>query len=125
LRPTKVKELLPGFAMSMNRPVEEVSAVVSFYYKTVRSKLTSLASPSVQLDNLGTFYIKQRALDHDLERTQKLIDHLGSLTITEHAMKKDLRHRMELMSTLRQMLDIEKERRVQIIQKRFGNEPGK
>lgn len=125
MRPTKVKELLPGFAMSMNRPVDEVSAVVSFYYKTVRAKLTSLASPSVQIDNLGTFYIKQRALDHDLERTQKLIDHLSSLTITEHEMKKSLRNRVELMNAVKQMLSIEKERRVQIIQKRFGNEPGK
>lgn len=108
--------------MSMNRPVEEVSAVVSFYYKTVRAKLTSLASPSVQIDNLGTFYIKQRALDNDLERTQKLIDHLSSLTITGHEMKKSLRQRMELMNSVKQMLNIEKERRIQIIQKRFGNE---
>jgi len=108
----------------MNRPVDEVTAVVSFYYKTVRAKLTTLASPSVQIDNLGTFYIKQRALDKDLQRTQKLMDHLSSLTITEHEMKKSLRNRVELMNAVKQMLSIEKERRGQIIQKRFGNEPG-
>jgi nucleoid DNA-binding protein len=125
LRPTKVKELLPGFAMSMNRPVDEVTAVVSFYYKTVRSKLTSLASPSVQIDNLGTFYIKERALDNDLLRTQKLIDHLSSLTITEHEMKKSLRNRVELMNAVKQMLNIEKDRRGKIIQKRFSDESGK
>lgn len=125
MRPTKVKELLPSFAMEMNRPVDEVSAVVGFYYKTIRAKLSSLASPSVQIDNLGTFYIKQRALDSDLDKTQLLIDKLSSLTISEHAMKQSLRQRLELMGALKQMMQVERERRIQVIQKRFGNESDK
>jgi hypothetical protein len=123
LRPTKVKDLLPSFAMEMERPVEEVSAVVSFYYKTLRSTLSSLSAPSVQIDNLGTFYIKQRALDNELNKTQLLIDKLSSLTITEHALKQNLRQRHELMSVMKELLNVEKERRVEVIQKRFGNEP--
>lgn len=109
--------------MEMNRPVDEVSAVVSFYYKTLRSTLSSLSSPSVQIENLGTFYIKERALDNELNKTQLLIDKLSSLTITEHALKQNLRQRHELMSGVKELLNVERERRVEIIQKRFGNEP--
>ena len=122
MRPTKVKELLPSFAMEMERPVDEVSAVVGFYYKSIRSKLSSLASPSIQLENLGTFYIKQRALDNELEKTQLFIDKLTSLTISEHALKQNLRQRHELMTAMREMMNVERGRRVEVIQKRFGNE---
>lgn len=125
MRPTKVKDLLPGFAMKMNRPVEEVSAVVSFYYKNLRSKLSSLTYPSVQIENLGTFYIKERALDSELTKIQLFIDKLSSLTISEHALKQRLRQRYELMNAVKQMLNVERQRRVEIIQKRFGNESGK
>lgn len=125
MRPTKVKDLLPGFAMKMNRPVEEVSAVVSFYYKNLRSKLSSLTYPSVQIENLGTFYVKERALDSELTKIQLFIDKLSSLTISEHALKQRLRQRYELMNAVKQMLNVERQRRVEIIQKRFGNESGK
>ena len=124
MHPSKLRNLLPSFAMEMERPVDEVEAVTNFFYKTLRAKLSELNNTMVHAHNLGTFYIKENALDNSIQATQNILDKLTNTDITEYGMKKKLLHQQETMSNIKQKLTDEKQRRRSIIDKRFNNESG-
>jgi len=122
LHPLKVKDLLPSFAMEMGRPVDEVQCVISFYYKAIRQELTKLENVNVHLENLGTFYIKERALDSYIAKCEYVITELSNNTIREYASKVDFKNKLEKVQNMKSLLLEEKQRRKDVINKRFNNE---
>lgn len=122
MKPLKVRDLLPSFAMEMGRPVEEVQAVVGFYYKTLRQKLTSLDSVNVQVENLGTFYIKERALHGQIDKLNNYTSKLSDKDIKQYAIKIEVMGKIDMMKNMVQLLLEEKQRRREVINKRFNNE---
>lgn len=125
MNPLKVRDLIPSFAMDMNKPVDEVQAVISFYYKTIRQQLTKLENVNVHLENLGNFYIKERALDSYIEKCQNIINELSNNTIKEYASKVDYKDKLIKVQNMKNILLEEKQRRKSVINKRFNNESEK
>jgi undecaprenyl pyrophosphate synthase len=70
--PVKSKDLLPNAAVALNRPQDEVDAVVRFFYKQARETLSSLPGLKVDIPNLGTFNTNIKTLRKKIERTQRL-----------------------------------------------------
>ena len=108
--------------MEMNRSVTEVEAVTAYYYKTLRSKLSGLTHATVHVQNLGNFYIKENALDANIQRHEALLSKLGNDNIEEYGMKKEVRADLEKMKAIKEKLNQERGRRREIINKRFNNE---
>lgn len=125
MHPNKVRDLLPSFAMEINCPVEEVQAVVGYYYKTIRQKLTQLSSVNIHLENLGTFYIKERALDNYINKCNYIVEQLTNNTIKEYSSKVSYQNRVVILNSVKEKLLEEKERRKEVNIKRFGNESTK
>jgi hypothetical protein len=110
--------------MEMDRPVDEVQAVISFYYKTIRQKVTSLEGVNIHLENLGHFYIKERALDAEIVKCNTVIEMLSNNLIKEYSFKVDYQKKVTLMTAVKEMLIEEKLRRKLVINKRYNNETG-
>ena len=108
--------------MELDRPVEEVEAVVGFYYKKLRQTLSELKHGTVQVSNLGNFYIKEKQLDKEIAAIDRTLGTLSNLDITEYSRKKNLVTILEKMRYVKSMLDQERGRRKEILQKRYGNE---
>lgn len=108
--------------MELDRPVEEVEAVVGFYYKKLRQALSELKHGTVQASNLGNFYIKEKQLDKEIAAIDRTLGTLSNLDITEYSRKKNLVTILEKMRYVKSMLDQERGRRKKILQKRYGNE---
>ena len=121
-----MRDLLPSFAMEMDRPVDEVQAVVTFYYKTIRQKLSGLESVNVKLENLGTFYIKERSLHSHIEMYEKHMDKIPSdKSIEDYERKQGVKKKVDLMKEMVSKVANERSRRRTVIDKRFNNEPRK
>ena len=125
MKPLKVRDLLPSFAMEMGRPVEEVQTVIAFYYKTLRQKLSGLESVNIQVENLGTFYIKERALNKYIISSEKYKETLSDINIREYETKLNVQKRIDAMKNIVELLAKEKLRRKDVINKRFNNESEK
>ena len=125
MNPNKVRNLIPSFAMDIGRPVEEVQTVISFYYKTLRQKLTALDSVNVQVENLGKFYIKEKALDSNIEKCNIIVEKLSNNTLKEYSSKVDYQGKIVKMNAMKEKIAEEKERRKEVITKRFGDESKK
>ena len=108
--------------MEMGRSVEEVEAVTNYYYKTLRSKLSSLENTMVHVHNLGNFYVKEKALDKSIDITSKFLARLNPTDFTEYGMRKQMKINHDLMKTLKEKLNDERSRRREVINKRFNNE---
>lgn len=121
MHPNKLRNLLPSFAMEMERPVDEVETVTNFFYKTLRARLSELSNTMVHVPNLGNFYIKENALDNSMQSVDILLEKLKDTDITEYGMKKKLIRQQELMSNIKNKLTEEKQRRRSVIDKRFQN----
>ena len=121
MRPQKVKDIIPSFAMEMERPVEEVQAVVSFYYKKVRQVLSNLSSPTVHLENLGNFYIKEKALDKYIDKCTRYVDALNNNIFKEYDSKVSYRTKLDMTKNMKTLLEEERLRRKEVIDKRFNN----
>jgi len=111
--------------MEMDKSVEEVDAVMSFFYKTLRSRLSSLENPTVHVQNLGNFYIKEKALDATIEQYSRLLEKLDNTSFKEYGIKKTLVTEIETMRKVKEKLNEERGRRREIINKRFNNESTK
>lgn len=124
MHPQKVKDLVPSFAMQMGRPVEEVRTVMSFYYKTIRQKLSNLEAVNVHLENLGKFYLKEKAIDSYMEKCEYIINTLSNNTIKEYASKVEYQEKLNIVKKAKEYILEERDRRKQVINKRFNNESG-
>jgi hypothetical protein len=111
--------------MEMGRPVEEVQTVIAFYYKTLRQKLSGLESVNIQVENLGTFYIKERALNKYIISSEKYKETLSDINIREYETKLNVQKRIDAMKNIVELLAKEKLRRKDVINKRFNNESEK
>ncbi len=108
--------------MEMECSVEEVSAVTSYYYKTLRSKLSSLTEPTVHVHNLGNFYIKENTLDKSMDTSLKYLSKLSTTDFSEYGMRRDIKNNYDKMCAIKEKLDTERLRRRSVINKRFNNE---
>jgi len=108
--------------MEIEYSVEEVEAVTKFFYKTLRSKLSSLEQPTIHVHNLGNFYIKEKALDRNIDWCVRYLEKLNPADITEYGMRKSVKTNYELMKQIKGKLDDERSRRREVINKRYGTE---
>lgn len=122
MRPHKVRDLIPSFAMELDRPVEEVEAVTAFFYKKLRATLSSLNGATVHVLNLGNFYVKENQLNKELAKHQVLVDQYSHNSFSEYSKRKSVQSEIDKMKALKEMLDQERQRRVGVLIKRYGNE---
>jgi len=108
--------------MEINAPVDVVQAVMSLYYKCARKKLSELSTVNLQLENLGTFYIKEKALDKTVINYEQYINKLSDINIKDYETKLDVRKKIDAMVHMKSLLDEERQRRRSVINKRFNNE---
>ena len=76
----------------------------------------------MHVQNLGNFYIKEKALDKSIQRYEKVLEKLGVGSLEEYGMKKKMRQELNQMVEIKSKLSDEKQRRRSIINKRFNNE---
>lgn len=107
MRPTKVKELIPGVSERLGLTEKEGKLIAGFYFEKVRSTLSTLASPKVMVDNLGTFYVKHWLFDKYIKKFQCFIQSPRCTDIVKERAAENLK----LLFTIKEMHEGEKQRK--------------
>lgn len=102
MNPTKRKEISKVTAEQLQMDVNVVDDVVSFFYRTLQKKMSSLSYHAINVPNLGTFTIKRKALEKKIEKYTTFCDNLDeSESIRAYEVKQDVRKEIErLRATL-------------------------
>jgi nucleoid DNA-binding protein len=119
LNPVKRKELIEKTAQQMELPVELVEDIVSFFYTTLRKRMSSGDYYSIQVPNLGQFVIKPKSLDRKMEMLSRRIPQLEEMpSMLAYEMKLQGQKDLAKFHEIKEKLQQERDRKAEIIAKR-------
>lgn len=111
MNPKRASSLYKTISEELEVDVNLVEDLMDHVYKTLKSKLTSLSHPRINVDGLGQFVAKPYAIKKAIETIElKLVTHNTS-TFAAHHHKKNLEIKLEAIKNLKVLQEIEEERK--------------
>jgi 4-alpha-glucanotransferase len=111
MNPKKSNKLYPEVSEELNLPSELVEDLIQFYYKEVRSNLTGLTHPRINIDGLGQFVAKPGLVRKSIPRYKKILESHDTSTFSAYYNKKMLEEKVECLEKLDQMINLEEKRK--------------
>ncbi len=100
MNPKKVKKIYEAVAEDLNLNKDLVEDLVEFYYKDVRKLLTNLEYPRINVDGLGQFVAKPKAVSGSIEKITKSLDDHDTSTFKAYHNKKAMEVKLDLVIKL-------------------------
>lgn len=114
--PKKASSLYKQTAEDLNVSDMLIESMVEFYYKTIRSCLTELVHPRINIEGLGQFVIKDKHVSKAIERYTKNLPNFDISTFKAHYNKKRLETKLDLLIAVEKKI-IEQENKKELIKK--------
>lgn len=118
--PKKPAEIVKQTAREMGLPEDTVDKVVSFFWKEVRKAMVEMKAPMVQVPNFGRFMVRPHMLSIAESNCNKYLERTEPLTFHRAAVRKDVEDRLEKIKKLKEMCDLERERKKEVKLTRNG-----
>lgn len=103
--PQKAKTVYPEISEILNLPEDVVEAVVDFYWKEIKKNLMEPDCLNLRVEDLGTFEIRRRILEREIEKYTGLIKHAKPGTYAKHMF---LNSNMEKLARFEKLLELYK-----------------
>ena len=100
MNPRKPKRIYQEVAEELNIDKDLVEDLVEFYYKDVRKLLTNLEYPRINVDGLGQFVSKPKAVSGSIEKITKSLDDHDTSTFKAYHNKKAMEVKLDLLTKL-------------------------
>jgi hypothetical protein len=100
MNPKKVKKIYEAVAEDLNLNKDLVEDLVEFYYKDVRKLLTNLEYPRINVDGLGQFVAKPKAVLGSIDKITKCLDDHDTSTFKAYHNKKAMEVKLDLLTKL-------------------------
>jgi flagellar biosynthesis chaperone FliJ len=124
LNPKKAKIVLNDLHYELGLEENLVYDILDFYWQHVRKTIVSAAHPRINIENLGIFQIKYKALDKTIGKYENAINKLGTENFNKYTKYDNMRSRLDILLKLKEEMQLEKQRRYQIKSKKYGNTTG-
>lgn len=92
--PKSSKHFIVPTAENLNVDSQLVEDVISFYYSRIRKTLSSLESPIVRIEHLGSFKVKTKELPKLYNKYKKHLSVLKTDTFSQMSIKKDIESKL-------------------------------
>jgi hypothetical protein len=119
--PKSSKHYIVPTAEALNVDAQLVEDVVAFYYSELRKALSGLACHNIQVENLGTFRAKEKELPKLVAKYKKHLTVLKTDTFQQMSIKKNVEERLEKVLNLQALINSERERKKEFLEKKYGN----
>lgn len=103
--PKKPEVVIKEVAEQYDLPVSTVDDIVSFYYKEVRKKLSSLEDIRINIPGLGHFVIKKASVDKMTKKYTEMISRYDSKTFSNYHNKKQAEAKLEKLGKARKKIE--------------------
>jgi hypothetical protein len=95
-----------------------VADVVGFYYNSLRKALSNLDCHFIQVENLGSFKIKQGRLPEFYAKYTQQLKSIKPTTETKAAILRDIEHNLDRIKNAQEMIKEDKQRRIEFYKKK-------
>ncbi len=100
MNPKKAKRIYEIVSEDLNIKKDLVEDLVEFYYKDVRKLLTNLEHPRINVDGLGQFVSKPKAVSGSIDKITKSLDNHDTSTFKAYHNKKAMEVKLDLLTKL-------------------------
>ena len=104
MNPRKAKRIYEVVAEDLNLNKDLVEDLVEFYYKDVRKLLTNLEYPRINVDGLGQFVAKPKAVSGSIDKITKSLDDHDTSTFKAYHNKKAMEVKLDQLIKLHSKL---------------------
>jgi nucleoid DNA-binding protein len=111
--PHKTKNLTQDVSEELNLPKTLVEDLIEFYYKEVRTTLSQLKEPRINIDGLGQFIVRTTLVKNSIPRFKKMLETHDTSTFSAYFNKKMLEEKIELLGAIKEKIDCAVERKNQ------------
>ena len=111
MKPVKFKDVIGETARRLDQRPEVVTIVLQLYFKDLRTALTSLSYPRVQVLNLGTFSLKPQTIEKKLNAKLLQLEKLSQGVSRHEARREDLVREIAQIEQASLIMKTEKERK--------------
>ncbi len=98
MNPKKHKDFKEGIAEEVGVHPQVVDDFISFYYGKLRKKLSALEYPRINVDGLGTFYLRKTKLENSIKKNKSMLGNLTKRTYNGYAQSENIQSNIEQMS---------------------------
>lgn len=103
--PKKPEKIVKELSEQTDMSETLIDDVVSFYYKEVRKKLSSLEDIKINLPGLGDFMIKKTSVDKLIKKYENIINKYDTQTFINYHNKKLAQSKLEKLHNVRKKVD--------------------
>jgi hypothetical protein len=89
-----------------------VDEVISFYYTQLRKALSNLECHNIQVENLGSFKVKQKELPKLIKKYEKHLSVIEPETFNQMAIKKDVEEKLEKVLAVYELMVSDNKRKL-------------
>ena len=109
--PKKSSLLCKELSEEMDLPQSLIQDFIEFYYKEIRSSLTGLKHPRVNVDGLGQFVVRTHAVRKAIPRLKKILETHDTTTFSAYFNKKTLEDKVEALKSIeKQIVSLEEKK---------------
>jgi 4-alpha-glucanotransferase len=109
--PKKANKFYKDVAEDLNIEESLVEDIVEFFYKEVRTTLSNLSHPRINVEGLGHFVAKSTLIKKTIPRYIKSLKTHDTSTFSAYFNKKKIEQKVELLTKLEQQLITEEQRK--------------
>lgn len=114
--PKKSSLLYKELSEEMDLSQDLIQDVIEFYYKEIRSNLTGLKHPRINVDGLGQFVVRTHAVRKAIPRLKKILETHDTTTFSAYFNKKMLEEKVEALENIEKQI-VSLEQKKEAIQK--------
>lgn len=115
MNPKKSSTLYKEVSEELNISETLVSDIIDFYYKDLRTNLSNLKYPRINVEGLGQFVIKTKLAEVYIEKLTKMLPAHDVSTFRAYYNKKSMEEKLALLSTVTVKIEHEKQRKEEFL----------
>ena len=107
MNPKKHKEFEEGIAEEVGVHPQVVDDFISFYYAKLRKKLSQLDYQRINVDGLGTFYLRKNKLENAIKRQKSMLGNIAKRTYNGYAKSENIIENISQMDNALKQIELD------------------
>ncbi len=121
MKPKKARLLYQEISEENDLSKGLVENLVDFYYKNVRTLLSELYHPRINITGLGVFTAREGVVKKAIPRFEKYLKNHDTSTYSAYYNKKMLEEKVEFLNSIKDQIDSEKKRKEEFKKNKNGS----
>ncbi len=120
MKPKKARLLYQEISETEDVSKQLVENLLDFYYKNVRTLLSELYHPRINITGLGVFIARYRTVKNAIPRFEKYLQNHDTSTYSAYYNKKMLEEKIEFLYSIKEQIELERKRKEKFLKEKNG-----